>query len=441
MHNDEASANVIRRAVAAMFGRQEGRILVAVSGGVDSLALLLSAAEVAGERTAVASLDHGLRPASAAEVKQVGELARARGLAFHTEALCLSPGPGAEARARTARYAALERIAQREGYAAIATAHTADDQAETLLMRLARGSALRGAAAIRAGGPRLLRPLLTVRRADTEAVVAAAGLQPVHDPSNDDPGLFRTRIRHHVLPVLRQAAGSGVVERLARFARSAAEDEELLARPRRPGAGAGPGRGRARRRGRAGPGLAHPLPAAPRLAGGMGHPVSDRLLRGRGARRFDRGGRTGLPGRAVLGTEGGWVRVLPRQAPAETATPELRAGAPGRLRRVQGVAWRRTGHPRRRGHPPAHRPGPAPRGSGRPRRRAHAAGPGRPGGRRHPVRGPRGLAAGRRRAGRVLWVVGILAAGRTPGTAPFLHAESPTREIAPESGTGEQPSL
>ncbi|MGZ3480390.1 MAG: tRNA lysidine(34) synthetase TilS, partial [Myxococcaceae bacterium] len=172
MHDVGTSANVVRRAVAAMFGRQEGRILVAVSGGVDSLALLLSAAEVASDRTGVASLDHGLRPSAAAEVERVGELARGRSLAFHTEALGLTPGPGAEARARVARYAALERIAQREGYAAIATAHTADDQAETLLMRLARGSALRGAAAIRAGGPRLLRPLLAVRRADTEALVA-----------------------------------------------------------------------------------------------------------------------------------------------------------------------------------------------------------------------------------------------------------------------------
>ncbi|MGZ6098385.1 MAG: ATP-binding protein, partial [Myxococcaceae bacterium] len=74
MHDVGTSANVVRRAVAAMFGRQEGRILVAVSGGVDSLALLLSAAEVASDRTGVASLDHGLRPSAAAEVERVGEL-------------------------------------------------------------------------------------------------------------------------------------------------------------------------------------------------------------------------------------------------------------------------------------------------------------------------------------------------------------------------------
>ncbi|HZW90876.1 MAG TPA: tRNA lysidine(34) synthetase TilS, partial [Myxococcaceae bacterium] len=142
-------------AVRAAFERQAGRILVAVSGGVDSLALLVSAAEVAADRTGVASLDHGLRPESTAEVERVRALARSLGLPFHTEALGLAPGAGAEARARTARYAALERIARLNGYSAIATAHTADDQAETLLMRLARGSALRGAAAIRAEGPRL----------------------------------------------------------------------------------------------------------------------------------------------------------------------------------------------------------------------------------------------------------------------------------------------
>ncbi|MGZ3445081.1 MAG: tRNA lysidine(34) synthetase TilS [Myxococcaceae bacterium] len=439
MHDVGTSANVVRRAVAAMFGRQEGRILVAVSGGVDSLALLLSAAEVASDRTGVASLDHGLRPSAAAEVERVGELARGRGLAFHTEALGLTPGPGAEARARVARYAALERIAQREGYAAIATAHTADDQAETLLMRLARGSALRGAAAIRAGGPRLLRPLLAVRRADTEALVAAAGLEPVRDPSNDDPGLFRTRIRHHVLPVLRQAAGSGVVERLARFARSAAEDEELLA-----GLAA-----QALERVRDGAGLdavgvrALAWPIRSRLLRdwleGMGHPVSDHLLRDVAA-AIDRGGRTGLPGRAVLGTEGGWVRVLPRQAPGETATPELRPGAPVDFGGFRVWLGDGPGIPAGGGTPPltvrTRRPGDRVGPDGGPTRRVQdvLVDAGIPA----EARGGWPLVADAR--GRVLWVVGLWPRPH-PGTAPFLHAEPPAREIAPEAGSGEQPSL
>jgi len=219
-----------------------------------------------------------------------------------------------EARARAARYAALDRIARAHGYAAVATAHTADDQAETLLMRLARGAALRGAASIRAEGPGLLRPLLSVRRAETEALVAAAGLEPVRDPTNSDPTLFRTRIRHDVLPVLRKAAGPSVVERLARFARSAAEDEALLAAYA----------AEALARVRDGAGLdavavrALPWPIRARLLRAwleeLGSPVSDRLLR-EVADAIDRGGRTGLPGRAVLATEGSWVRVLPRAAP------------------------------------------------------------------------------------------------------------------------------
>jgi len=143
MPDDPTSRAVIERAVRASFERQAGRILVAVSGGVDSLALLVAAAGVAGGRTGVGSVDHGLRPEAAAEVARVRELARSLALPFHTESLSLRPGPGAEARARAARYAALERMAREHGYAAIATAHTADDQAETLLMRLARGSALR----------------------------------------------------------------------------------------------------------------------------------------------------------------------------------------------------------------------------------------------------------------------------------------------------------
>ena len=439
MNDDGHTANVIRTAVAGMFGRQAGRILVAVSGGVDSLALLLAAAEVAGDRAGVASLDHGLRPESAAEVERVGELARARGLPFHTEALGLLPGPGAEARARVARYAALDRIALAHGYAAIATAHTADDQAETLLMRLARGSALRGAAAIRSGGPRLLRPLLTIRRAQTEAVVAAAGLEAVRDPSNEDPGLFRTRIRHHVLPVLRQAAGTRVVERLARFARSAAEDEELLA-----GLAA-----QALERVRDGAGLdavgvrALPWPVRSRLLRAwleeLGHPVSDHLLREVDA-AIDRGGRTGLPGRGVLGTEGGWVRVLPRETVEEDAAPELRPGAPVEFGGFRVWIGDGPGIPTGGGTPPflvrARRPGDRVGPDGGPTRRVQdvlvdAGVPAE-------ARGGWPLVADAR--GRVLWVVGLWPRPH-PGGAPFLQAEPLTRLPPPEPGAGGQRSL
>ena len=439
MHDDRKSGDVIRRAVAAAFERQAGRILVAVSGGVDSLALLVTAAEVAPGRTGVACLDHGLRVEAALEVERVGTLVRSLGLPFHTEALGLAPGPGAEARARAARYAALERIAGVHGYAAIATAHTADDQAETLLMRLSRGSALRGAASIRAEGPRLLRPLLTVRRVETEALIAAAGLEPVRDPSNEDPGLFRTRIRHHVLPVLRQAAGPGVVERLARFARAAAEDEELLA------AMAADALGRVRD----GAGLdavavrALPWPIRTRVLRSwleaLGHPVSDRLLRDV-AGAVDRGGRTGLPGRAVLRTEGGWVRVLPRSPVGDGAPVELRAGAPVQFGGFRVSVGEGPGVPVGGATDPlvvrSRRPGDRVRPEGGPTRRVQdvlvdAGVPAE-------ERGGWPLVADA--GGRVLWVVGLWPRAH-PGQGPFLRAEPTAREPGGKPSAGRQGSL
>ena len=438
MHDDPPARAVLNEAVAASFDRQPGRILVAVSGGVDSLALLLSASEVAGGRLGVASLDHGFRPESADEVARVGELARSLGVPFHTESLGLQPGSGMEERARKARYAALDRIAREHGYAAIATAHTADDQAETLLMRLSRGAALRGAASIRPDGPRILRPLLGIRRAHTEAVVAAAGLEPVRDPTNADPGLFRSRIRHAVLPVLREAAGPGVVERLARFARSAGEDEELLlglasqALDRlRDGAGLDAVALRA---------LAWPIRARVLRAWleEQGRPVSDRLLRDVSA-AIERGGRTGLPGRAVLATEGGWVRVLPREVSAPPDARELSAGMAVEFGGFRVSVGEGPGVPVGAATPPllvrARRPGDRVGPDAGPSRRVQdvlvdasvpvedrAAWP---------------LVADAR--GRVLWVVGLWPRAH-PGPGPFLRAE-PLRPSEGESSARGKGSL
>ncbi len=434
MHDDGRDRAVIEKAVEAAFGRQAGRILVAVSGGVDSLALLVAAARVAGDRTGVASLDHGLRGEAAAEVERVGALARALGLPFHTQSLGLLPGPGAEARARLARYAALDRIAREHGYDAIATAHTAEDQAETLLMRLARGSALRGAASIRTDRPRLMRPLLTIRRAQTEAMVAAAGLEPVRDPSNEDPGLFRSRIRHHVLPVLRQAAGPSVVERLARFARSAAEDEDLLS-----GLAA-----QALERVRQGAGLdavgvrALPWPIRARVLRAwleaQGQPVSDRLLREVGA-AVDRGGKTGLLGRAVLAAEGGWVRVLPREVGAEPLARELGTGLPVEFGGFRVSLGDGPGIPVGDATPPlrvrARRPGDRVGPEAGPTRRVQdvlvdASVP-------VEARGGWPLVADAR--GRVLWVVALWPRAH-PGPGPFLRAEPLERPgtVGPSAG-------
>jgi tRNA(Ile)-lysidine synthase len=189
--------------LAALWPEDEraGRPLgLAVSGGPDSLALLLLAAELLPGRIAVASVDHGLRAAAAAEVAMVGRIAAERGIPFTAMRVTLAPG-NLMAEARAARYAALARWAGEAGLGAIATAHHADDQAETLLMRLGRGSGLAGLAGVRphtrieGSDITLLRPLLGWRKAELAAVVAAAGITPAEDPSNTDPAYDRARIR------------------------------------------------------------------------------------------------------------------------------------------------------------------------------------------------------------------------------------------------------
>lgn len=315
-------ASPVLSALEEFFQAHGGRTLLAVSGGVDSLALLTGAAELVPERVGVASLDHGLRPSAAEEVLAVGRLAASAGLPFHTQALGLRAGPGMEARARAARYAALEAIRAAGDYAWVATAHTRDDQAETLLMRLSRGVALRGAGAIRARLGHLVRPLLSVSRADVERHVAARGLLPVRDPSNGDLSLLRARIRLGVLPALVQAAGPGAVKNLAAFAAHAAEDEALLAE-------------------QAALALEHA-----RVAGGL-DAVAVRSLRGPLQRRalvawlseagvpvsaavvarvqdaLRRGGHCGLPGHKLLRSEGALLRIAAAVAPPEeVALPE-----------------------------------------------------------------------------------------------------------------------
>lgn len=210
-----------------------GSVLLAVSGGADSTALLVGTARVRESlslRVEVATLDHGLRPEAQDEVQAVARLAARWELPCHVVPLRLAPGSGVEARAREARYSALESVRRERGLQVVATAHTASDQAETLLMRLVRGTALRGAAGIHRVRPFLVRPLLERTREEVEAFLAGEGVSFVTDPMNKDPAFLRTRIRHEVLPVLVRAAGFPVVPRLAAFARLAAEDEALLGR-------------------------------------------------------------------------------------------------------------------------------------------------------------------------------------------------------------------
>lgn len=175
---------------------------LAVSGGPDSLGLLLLAHSVFPGCFTVATVDHGLRPEGAAEARYVGRLCEKLGIQHATLAIALRPGPALQERAREARYAALGQWAVENGLTAVATAHHADDQAETLLMRLSRGSGVRGLAAMRANSPlpgrpecTLLRPLLGWRRSDLAKIVAEAGIEPVLDPSNSDPRFERARMR------------------------------------------------------------------------------------------------------------------------------------------------------------------------------------------------------------------------------------------------------
>lgn len=176
------------------------RLAIAVSGGPDSTALLLLAAHAFAGRIAAVTVDHGLRADAAAEAASVAALCRARGIP-HATLRWDGPWPAAniQAEARLARYALLRDWCATTGHGLLLTAHHADDQAETLLMRLARGSGT-GLAGIRAQRPlgtgvTLVRPLLGVRRAALAAVVARAGITPVTDPANDDPKYDRTHAR------------------------------------------------------------------------------------------------------------------------------------------------------------------------------------------------------------------------------------------------------
>lgn len=188
--------------------REAGRRLgLAVSGGPDSLALLLLAHAALPGKIAVASVDHGLRPEAAGEVAFVEQVCAALKVPF-TPLKAKLRGGNLQARAREARYAALSRWVREERLGALATAHHADDQAETLMMRLARGSGLSGLAGVRAASPfdpgdggdpfALLRPLLEWRQSELEAIVADCGFSPVRDPSNEQGRFDRVRVRQRL---------------------------------------------------------------------------------------------------------------------------------------------------------------------------------------------------------------------------------------------------
>lgn len=187
------------RAVGSL-GPIPDRLGVAVSGGPDSLALLLLAQAALPGRVHAATVDHGLRAESAAEALLVTDICARLGCAHEVLRVSVPDGPaGVQGEARTTRYAALADWAARAGIAHVATAHHADDQAETLLMRLQRGSGVGGLSGIRPvrreGGILLLRPLLDWTKAELVHLVSGAGIDAVDDPSNRDPRFDRSAMR------------------------------------------------------------------------------------------------------------------------------------------------------------------------------------------------------------------------------------------------------
>jgi tRNA(Ile)-lysidine synthase len=223
-----ADAATLAAEVTRLAGAAPEPLALAVSGGADSLALMKLGAEAFPGRVHVLSVDHGLRPEAGAECALVGRLAAGIGLPHHILGLTLEPGGNVPARARDARYAAMAGWCRANGVHLLLTAHHADDQAETLLMRLARGSGLAGLSAIRAqadlGGVTLLRPLLGWRRQALADIVHRAGWTPVNDPSNHDPAFDRTRARG----LLAQADWLSA-DRIAASAANLADAEAALA--------------------------------------------------------------------------------------------------------------------------------------------------------------------------------------------------------------------
>lgn len=224
-----------RRAVReSLAGLDDGAlVLVALSGGPDSLALAAATAfeaPRAGMRAGAVVIDHGLQPDSAETAARAAAQAEELGLdpvAVRRVEVGRIGGP--EAAARQARYAALLRLRTELGAAAVLLGHTLDDQAETVLLGLARGSGPESLWGMHAAIGYLRRPFLQVRRETTHAACADQGLEPWNDPHNADDQFLRVRVRNRVLPVLDEELGGGVAEALTRTADQLREDAEALA--------------------------------------------------------------------------------------------------------------------------------------------------------------------------------------------------------------------
>lgn len=207
-------------------------VLVACSGGADSMALASALAFEApklGVRPGAVTIDHGLQPGSTPRAVELAS--RLRDLDLDpVDVLTVTVGRqgGPEAAARDARYAALDDAAKRYGAAAVFLGHTRDDQAETVLLGLARGSGIRSLSGMPAVNGRYRRPFLLLDRDTTRQACLVQGLPVWEDPHNADPAFTRSRVRHEALPILEKSLGKGVVEALARTAQLSRDDADAL---------------------------------------------------------------------------------------------------------------------------------------------------------------------------------------------------------------------
>jgi tRNA(Ile)-lysidine synthase len=214
-------------------GIEPGKVVVACSGGADSLALLAAAvfeSRKAGWHIVGATVDHGLQDESSGQAARVVSQMAALGAHETVSARVKveATGQGVEAAAREARYAVLGQVAERFGAHAVLLGHIQDDQAETVLLGLTRGSGGRSIAGMRRQFDIYHRPLLDITRAQTEAACGAEGIEFWRDPHNADPRFTRSRVRHTVLPMLEEELGPGVATTLARTADLLREDMEAL---------------------------------------------------------------------------------------------------------------------------------------------------------------------------------------------------------------------
>lgn len=218
-----------RRALSGECGVAPGhRLLLAVSGGPDSMALLhvLSRLrEELGYRMAAHGVDHGLRVEASAELDLAERLALDNGVPFSRSTVAVAPGGNLQARAREVRYRALETAAADFGNASIVTAHHADDRAETVLLRLLRGSGPKGLAVLPARAGDRLRPFLRARRTDVMSHLSRHRVPYVEDPSNRDARFLRVRVRNELIPLL-QSLSPGIIDHLTALADELASGAE-----------------------------------------------------------------------------------------------------------------------------------------------------------------------------------------------------------------------